>query len=479
MMKRLSATMKLNAPPVLKKFDIAAVRAQADALKKRFQVRSALGVSIEAARIVVELVQRDEGRNRVLQSFALPFGADAVLSGAEKVGQELAAQLEILQLRERRCAVTVPTTWAMTLSMDLPDIPPEDLQSFFELRAEREFPISVSDLRLAHSPFTLPDGTRRATLAGIPVKRLEAVDRMLARAGCKAVSVSLGLTRCLTRAGSPGALHFLTDADRVDVAVTAGGGIVALRTLPTAAAVFPEVRITLGRLPEALRQQVREAWFTGLPASAEKLFGEISAPLQRLGIESRVDPTDRAESGSGREAAEYFLQQRPPAFEFVIPQVNKWMAAAQHFEDPRRRWIAGAVIGLILLPILLVMWRSSKESRLNARWTAMSRTVTDLDDIQHHIRRYRPWFDTSPRSLKILDELADAFPEGGEVWAKSIELSETSKITCTGFARNQGALASMLDKLRKRSDVSEVQLASVRGDNPVQFTITYKWEQRE
>ena len=67
-----------------------------------------------------------------------------------------------------------------------------------------------------------------------------------------------------------------------------------------------------------------------------------------------------------------------------------------------------------------------------------------------------------------------AFPEGGDVWAKSIEIDENSKVTCSGFARSQGALLPVLDRLRGRPDVTEVQVQQMRGANPVQFTFTFK-----
>ena len=35
---------------------------------------------------------------------------------------------------------------------------------------------------------------------------------------------------------------------------------------------------------------------------------------------------------------------------------------------------------------------------------------------------------------------------------------------------------AMLERLRARPEVSSVQVQQVRGENPVQFSITYKWE---
>jgi hypothetical protein len=259
-----------------------------DDLKKRLQVRSVVAVTIESGRIAIDLVRRDEHASKVVRSFAVPLGADAVLADPEKSGQELAAHLAAQGIREKRCVVCVPANWALTTSTEVPGIEGDDLRGFLELRAEREFPVAAADLRLAHSAYQLPDGSQRVTLAGVPAKRLDAVDRFIAAAGCRAVSVSLGLDGCLPRHDLPAALHFLANGTHVDLIIAACGGIAAVRSLPgpghedgatfDAAGFTREVRITLGRLPDALRQQVSEARFSGSPTTAETLCVESIAP---------------------------------------------------------------------------------------------------------------------------------------------------------------------------------------------------------
>ena len=154
---------------------------------------------------------------------------------------------------------------------------------------------------------------------------------MLTAAGCRALSLSLGLEGCLPRGTSPAELHFVANGTHVDVIVAAGGGIAALRSMagpagPEGGAFDPagfarEVRITLGRLPDVLRQQVREASFRGSPVTAANLCGEIRGDLQRMGIESRLASCRRRlrggapgiRAGSGRAAS------ARPASDFRVP----------------------------------------------------------------------------------------------------------------------------------------------------------------
>ena len=461
-------------------------------LKKRFQTHSVLAVTLESGRIAVDLLRRDEGGSNLVRSFTLPVGAEAVIADAEKTGQLFAEQLAAAGIRERKCVVCLPAGWALTTATDVPDVEPADLRGYLELRAEREFPIPVSDLRIAHCSYTLPDGKMRATLAAIPTKRAEAVRRMLAAAGCRAVSLSLGLDDCMRAPESPAALHFLANGNHVDVVIAAGGGIAAMRSLPDVAgengADFDatgfsrEVRITLGRLPETIRGQVTEALFGGAPDSAENLCIEIRQHLHRMGIESRLErPAYKAgdHPAAGLAAARRHLQQEPVVFEFLPPLVNRWQEMVHRFDSRGRRWMIGAASAAVVLPVLVFFVRSRMESSLQSEWDGMKRNVADLESLQQNIRRFRPWFESAPLNLQLIESLTECFPETGEVWAKSVQISDEFKVTCSGFAQNQKALLDMVGRLRARPDVTGVQVQSVRGEKPVQFSFTYKWVPRD
>ncbi len=456
-------------------------------IKKRLKPRTTLAITIESGRIAVDLLRREADRTRVAQSFVVAMGAESVVADSAKAGQALAAQLDAAGIHERRCVVCIPPGWALSTSTEVPGIGAGDLRGWLELRAERELPIPVSDLRLAHCTYSLTDGRQRATLVAVPLKRMAAIERMLHAAGCRAVSISLGLDQCVPRSEQPAALHFLANGTHVDLVISAGGGIAALRSLAGAvgedadmfdpASFSREVRITLGQLPATLRQQVNEAHFGGAPHSAEVLCREIQPHLQRMGIESLVTaPGAKTHPGAAIAAAAHHLREEAVAFEFVAPRVNRWEAMFQKLDSRRRRWIASAALALVVLPMLAFLVRSHIETGLDSEWQGMRKKVAELEKLQQQIRQFRPWFDPAPHSVQILEGLIGAFPESGEVWAKSIQIAGESKIVCSGFARNQAALMVMMDRLRARPDVAGLQIQQVRGENPVQFAVTYKWE---
>jgi hypothetical protein len=170
------------------------------------------------------------------------------------------------------------------------------------------------------------------------------------------------------------------------------------------------------------------------------------------------------------------LRKQPVAFEFVAPQTPRWQTVFQRFDSRRRRWIIVGSLFFVVAPVIVFLIRSRVETRLATEWKGMQKSVAELESLQQKIRQFRPWFESAPQSVQILEALTSAFPEQGDVWAKNIQINEAAKVTCTGFARNQAALMGLLDRLRARSDVAMLQVQQVRGENPVQFSVTYKWE---
>ena len=472
-------------------------------LKKRFQPRTALALTLEAERILVSVVRLslEDDSDTVTAAAPVPVRAAEVLTQPEKAGAILAAALDAAGLGDKRCAVCVPPGWALTASTDLPPVSAEDLRGYLELQAEREFPVALNELRLAHCAYALPDGKARATLAALPARRFEAVEKMLAAANRRALSVSLALGDTLTQPAP--ALHLLAAPGQTEVVVTAqGGGVAALRSLPGPAApdaaaepaVLPpglgeepaafdpagfgrELRITLGRLPQAVGQQVRQARFGGDPAAAARLQAATRETLDRMGLEAADTPaTDlrRTANATAERAAALALRRGAAPFEFVIPQPRKWEAAFVRYNTRRYRWIAGIAATLVLLPLFGFIVRSEQESRLGKRWAAMQGDVADLDALQTAIRRFRPWFEPAPQNLQLLEALFAAFPEQGDVWAKSIQI-KTGTVAVTGFSRTRPAILALTDRLRALPGVSGVQTQQIRGENPIQFTLIYKW----
>jgi hypothetical protein len=105
----------------------------------------------------------------------------------------------------------------------------------------------------------------------------------------------------------------------------------------------------------------------------------------------------------------------------------------------------------------------------------MQKQVRELEDMQTQIRRFRPWFDGSFRTLTVLRKITEAFPEDGVVTAKTLEIRDVSSVTCAGVANDNQALLKMLDQLRGSKDVRDLKVENIRGKTPLQFTFNFHW----
>ncbi len=411
-----------------------------------------------------------------------PIGADAILRDPAKAGAHLAAELAKAGMNGFRTVVCLPVAWALSTSADLPEVGEEDLRGYFELRAEREF--SIPDLTLSHATYPLPDGNRRATLAAVPAKHLEAVHAFLKAAGCNPVSISLDLPGCLER--EEPMLHLFCDEAALSLVISLGCSIAALRTIASEPATLGrELRITLGRLPEGVRACLKRARVCGAFDPA------LPGLLEKLGLAPAVDETALPGLGA-RETALRILSHTAVPFEFFTPEPNRWEEFFHRANTRRGRQAVAAAAAIVFLPVLLFSFRTHEEARLNREWSAMRANVAELDGIQQKIRQFRPWFEPVPQKLQALKTVVNAFPERGDLWARSVQLAPyigrngngqrsapsttASAITINAFSQNNAAMMALQGTLSKQAGVSELQVKQLRGNNPIQFSLTFKWE---
>ena len=225
-----------------------------------------------------------------------------------------------------------------------------------------------------------------------------------------------------------------------------------------AAAFYREVRITLGRLPEPIRQQVREAHFGGTPASAKRLRDATSDQLLQLGIESAggTDAT-AANGGAAVKAAQCYLQKKPVAFEFVVPEVKQWEVMLQRMDLKGRQRMIVIIAAVILLPLLRIFIRGEMESYYQGRWDRMKANVTELDALAAiKSAMFHPWFQGAPVTVQMIDGLVSVFPEQGDVWAKSIIINADGKVSLTGLRKKPARRSMALnDRLRAHPGVTD------------------------
>ena len=458
---------------------------------------SLLGLALDGHRLEAVLLRRVNGSLRLLHSFATSLQLNLLTDDPALVGREIRNHLDRAGIRERHCTVCLPLEWALTLHTPVPPLPPEDVDSFLDLEAERGFPVNPDSLGVVTSRCRSENGTELATLVGIPKEHLAALQKVLKSAQLQPVSFSLSMPSLQDpkQGRNEGIAALAIRDNHVELQVCCGGGVAALRALqgaleqdgvhkkPYVDVVARDLRITLGQLPADLRQTVRQLKVFGNGEELERFAEELSARARLLGLEVQLIkgyslnagmavPPEPSASPALSLALRFLTGDRAPGFEFLPPKVGMWKQLTTRYSSGKLVWTGGLAMGVVVVVLAGFLLQQYQLGRWRTRWLAMKPQVTRLDELQQQVRRFRPWFDDSFRSLSILRRVTEAFPEDGAVVAKTVEIRDPGIVTCTGTARDQQALLKVVDQLRASGDFSSVQVDQIRGK---QFSINLRW----
>lgn len=461
------------------------------------KLTSLLGLSLDGSRLEGVWLKRTNGALQKVGSFAATLTLDPLTAAAELVGREIRNHLDAAEIRERHCVVALPLKWALVAQSKLPPLAEADAASFLQLEAERSFPCDIATLITATSRCKPATGDEQATFIGMPRGHIAALEAALRAAGLKPEGFSLGIT-ALQRPTADAALALTIGESQVGLQVTHGGGVLVLRSLEGAIentggritlnveAVAREVRITLGQLPEAARNNLRRVRVFGPREPAQQLVEELQQRLAALRTAAEVAghyeanefgvtiPTDVPVSAAFSLAAEQ-LAGRAAAFDFLPPKISQWQQLMSRYGTGKLRkvgLIAGGVVALVVIAFLIqqvFLWH------YQSRWAGIKTKVLELETTQEKIKQFRPWYDESVRSLSILRQLTQSFPEDGVVTAKTVEIREANLVTCTGTAKDNTALLKMLGKLREAGNVADLKVNRIQGKAPMQFTFDFRW----
>jgi hypothetical protein len=449
-----------------------------------------LGLTLADGELRACHVAQAKGRPEVVRTASATLSLDVLHPEPELVGREIKNHLDAAGIRERHCVVALPARWMMTQHSAVPELSPEDTASFLQIEAEKYFPVDPAQLQIARSEQKTAAG-RYVTQLAVRREQLDQLAAALKAAGLKPVSFTLGLA-ALADTGKPKAesrLLLAAEPAGVTMLVIAGGGLAAFRTfepsfdgesgekLFNAAAVARELRITLEQIPADLREGVRQLFITGDSALARQL-AEGLAPWA-ASAELSLSRGDLPEKNHGTEIAQQlatrFLAAGAPELEFLPPRPSRWSLLMARYSSQRLSTIGAVVGAAAALAVAAFGWQEFRRWSLRSEWSGMEAQVKQLDAVQGRIRDYRPWYDTSFRTLSVLRRVSECFPENGSVTAKTFELHGNGAVSVSGTARDNAALLRVQDQLRKLSEVQGLKIEQIRGKTPAQFTFTFRW----
>jgi hypothetical protein len=472
-------------------------------LFKRKRASSVLGLSLDGNRLEAVVVRRNNGSLQVQQALAVPLALSPLSGDPELVGREIRNHLDQAGIRERRCAVCLPLNWVLTVQTKLPDLPEEDVASFLQIEAERGFTAGYEHLYIQNSRARASAGEQYAIMMGIPRNHLATLEKALKAAQLKPVTFSLGIAALASGGKSPPppALTLALAAHGIDLQVTAGGGIAALRSLDGAGdaeaaqkgidadLVAREIRITLGQLPPVFANEAGTVKIFGRGETARQFVTDIARRTELMGL--RVELMERASDAQFTLApsaeialspalalAADYLRGIGAGPEFLPPKAQPWkQLLSAKYSAKKLAWVgaaAGAAAACVLGAFLFQQWEIWN---LEAKWQKMEPTVKELTEAQDQIRKYRPWYDRTFPALRIMRAVAQSFPEQGTVTAKSLEIRDLTTVNCSGAANNNQSYLRLLATLHEQSQITELKTETVHGQAPEQFTFNFQWDE--
>jgi hypothetical protein len=471
-------------------------------ISKRKRLSSLLGLTLDGSRLEGVVLRRTNGSLQLLKTFSAVLTLDPLTAAPELVGREIRNALDSAGVRERNCIVGVPLKWALAGQTELPQLPEADAASLLQMEAERTFSADVTTLRMADSACALADGKQYVTLVGISNSQLATLEQVLAAAKLKPVSFSLGLSALQPpeRENSNGVLALNIGESHVGLQITAGGGVAALRALEgavenegarrtlNAGLVSRETRVTLGQLPAELRATVKRIRIFGARELAQPLADEMELRFEAAGLCVEIIsayapndfdvqlPLDASLSAAFSLAARRLSEQAEP-FEFLPPKPTMLEQFSAKYSSGKLKTVGAIAAGVLAIFVALFLYQEIMLKVWSGRWSDMADRVTKLEALEQNIQQFRPWFDESFTSLSIMRQLSQAFPENGDVTAKTIEIRDGGTVTCSGTAQTQDALLKTLSQLRVMTNsVSELKVETIRGKAPMQFTFDFHFE---
>ncbi len=470
---------------------------------KKKTIPSLLSISLNRDRLLATETRRQGDRLLVTRSIDVALNLDPLTADPKLAGRELADHLAAAGIRERRCLICLPLSWALTMQVDLPDLAEEDLNAFLHIQAEREFPYALSDMTLAHSRFHRPNGGQGAVVVSAPRSHIEALQAVFRAAGLRILAITLRPAAVgADLRDSKGSAAILINRSGMDLMILGGGGIQALRRLDTRLPelhsgdpfdpdpVARELRITLGRRAESTENGDRVVYVFGNNRQLDCIVPPLNDAMARIGwrVEGRsarlgfecdyqidTEPDIPAVAAAGR-----LIFGLPLELLFDIEKRKRHTKLWGKTYTRRTVQFGGAAVAIAFLFLLVLLAREWRLANLESQWKSMAPAVAQAEKLREEANRLRPWHGARSESLAIVKCITEAFPEEGSLWTTSIGIKAMARIKAECRATNPEAFETMRAALNEAPFVNDVSLPNIKQakasqGQPASCTLEFLW----
>ena len=415
---------------------------------------------------------RAEGHSRLGQAINLIEPARLV--------DDLGGVFRQLSSTTKDCIVVLPSHSAPSVILKLPDIGPEDQKGFIQIQAEQRLPLPLSEIHLATHEFQIGNQDH-ALVMGLRRDNVSKLKEAVIANGFQVASITVDIAGVVDHAvDGNGSLadccQLIQGQSSLTMVTHAEGGPTGLRHFHLAnggmdaATLERELRITLGQFPQSLRRQLTTLRTAKLPGASSEQPVPISGHRSLAGL-NVVDGTETSDLFVPI-ASSFFLKGTSP-LEFLPSRTSRFGQIYGQFNSRRNLWVG--LMSIVALTAIAFLYQILHLNGLQKEWNGMRDRVVAAENIRGKIREFRPWFDSSVPSLTTARAITRAFPETGEIWLKQLNIRDDSQVMATGSSRDQNSLLATLDKLRITSGISNLELKSQQGSDPIFFSFEFDW----
>ena len=442
------------------------------------------------------------------QAFACSYrkrgrGARLRAEGHSRLGQEI-NQIEPARLVDdlggvfrqlssttKDCIVVLPAHLAPSIILTVPDISPEDRKGFIQIQAEQQLPLPLSEIHLATHEFQIGNQDH-ALVVGLRRDTVSKLKEAVIANGFQVASITVDIAGVVDHAAEGNdsladSCQLIQGQSSLTMVTHAEGGPTGLRHFHLAnggidaATLERELRITLGQFPQSSQRQLTTLRTAKLPGVSSEQHVPISEyrSLAGLNVINGAETCDLFVP----IASSFFLKGTSP-LEFLPSGTSRFGKIYGQFNSRRNLWVG--LMSVVALTAIVFLYQIFHLNGLQKQWNglnpfnpetglSMKDSVAVVETVQGKRREFRPWFDSSVPSLTTARAITRAFPETGEIWLKQLNIRDDSKVMATGSSSDQNSLLATLDKLRITSGISNLELKSQQGSDPIFFSFEFDW----
>jgi len=415
---------------------------------------------------------RAEGHSRLGQAINLIEPARLV--------DDLGGVFRQLSSTTKDCIVVLPSHLAPSVILKVPDIDPEDQRGFIQIQAEQQLPLPLSEVHLATYEFQIGKQDH-ALVVGLRRDTVSKLKEAVIANGLQVASITVDIAGVVDHAvdgndSLADSCQLIQGQSSLTMVTHAGGGPTGLRHFHLvnggmdAATLERELRITLGQFPQSSGSQlttIRTAKLPGVNSEQPVPVSEHRS-LADLNVVDGTEASDLFVS----IASSFFLRGVSP-LEFLPSKASRFDRIYGQFNSRRNLWVG--LMSAVALTAIAFLYQVFRLDDLQKDWNSMKDSVAVVESVQAKIREFRPWFDSSVPSLTTARAITRAFPDTGGIWLKQLNIRNDSKVMATGSSRDQNSLLAILDKLRITSGISNLELKSQQGSDPIFFSFEFDW----